>query len=60
MVQCPRCIGGSVIKDGDEVVCLNCGWRPVEAESDLVPHWQDRWAKGPRSPRLLTKITKVV
>ena len=25
--HCPRCIGGTLIKDTSDILCLNCGYR---------------------------------
>jgi len=25
--HCPRCIGGTLIKEGKDILCLNCGYR---------------------------------
>jgi hypothetical protein len=28
---CGRCINGQLMALGDEVACINCGWRPTQA-----------------------------
>lgn len=28
--SCQRCVNGQLMRFGDEVACINCGWRPAK------------------------------
>lgn len=34
--HCPRCIGGVLVKDGNDILCLNCGSRVTLASDRRV------------------------
>jgi len=39
--ECPRC-GGYVLKDYEELLCINCGWRPIEVvDLKYIPYRQE-------------------
>jgi len=40
-LPCPRCIGGQMVEQWDEAVCLQCGYRPVTLKR--LPYTRAKW-----------------
>ena len=55
LIDCPRCYRGTLLREGDTLTCLNCGWfpQPMPIEFEEYPaHETSRRQKRTGGPRL--------